>query len=218
VGRRGRGRSGQASGLGMRARGVGRFAVWVAVAGVLAWAIVLAEPAAEAHPVGTSDRQAYELATGGRFPWLPVQHVEYRDAEVGAGEADGYCAPEQSLVTVVLRSGSLPRDEYVAILRHEYGHALLYTWCTSCGCGEDGFLETLQFTPTGGAGLPEGLRGPAKDYRADPGYFGSYARRSLCEWLAEAYAGYVAGDGIPEATSEFFDTLSRAKTVEAARQ
>ena len=191
----------------VRSRGFRWFVGLALAAWALAWGVVIAEPAQAVHPIGTTDVQAYELATGGQFRWLPVQHVEYEDRAIGDDAVAGYFRPESGEVVVVLHEGSLSRDEYVAILRHEYGHALLFAWCVACDGGKGWFEETLRLTPTHDADLPEELRGPAAEYRADPERFGSYAQCCLCEWMAEAYISYVAGDDVPAQTRSFFDSL-----------
>jgi hypothetical protein len=191
----------------VQVRGVRRFAALALIAWALAWGVVLAKPAPQVHPIGTTDLQTYELATGGQFRWLPVQHVVYEDRAAGDGAAEGYYRPDSGEVVVVLREGSLSRDEYVRILRHEYGHALLFAWCIACDCGEDWFQETLQCTSFRDTDLPKELQGPAAEYRADPGRFGSYARCCLCEWMAEAYASYVADEDVPAQTRSFFESL-----------
>jgi hypothetical protein len=177
---------------------------------VSAGAVALAQPVPETRPIGTTDRQAYDLATQDRFPWLPLQHVEYAEHSAAVGPADGYFFPDRRLIVVTVRSGALSRADYLAVLRHAYGHALLFEWCVA-GEGVGSFEGAERFTGDAGASLPEGLLGAAADYRAAPGLFGSYARRSLCEWLAEAYAAYVSGDDVPARTGAFFDALQHGR-------
>lgn len=198
----------------------GGFQVWAhaaRVAGliaVLAYALIGA-PALTARvstmlPFDPSDRQAYDLATHDEFSsLLPVQHIVYEETSgVLPAGADGCFQPGSDTIVIRLRGGTLPATEYASILRHEYGHALLYAWAMARGYGAAGFDSALTARPIGALDVPAPLAGPASDYRAEPGLFGTYARVSLGEWLAEAYSSYATGEGgLPRRTQAFFDAM-----------
>lgn len=168
----------------------------------------LSERVVPLHPASVSDIRAYELATRDEFAsLLPVQHVEYEEASDALGSADGCFCPGSGTIIIRTHGGTLSADAYLSILRHEYGHAVLYEWCAEEGCGGAGFESVLADRLASPCDVPAGLTGPALDYRAQPGLFGEYARASLGEWLAEACASYVAEEPVPSRTRAFFDSL-----------
>ena len=193
----------------MYARGAWGWVGWVATTCVIATAIVHGIPAAQAHPIGSTDRQAYTLATGDLFPELPVQRVEYVDKIAGYPNADGLYEPQKATILVRVPDDDLPKTEYVQIIRHEYGHVLLYTWCEKDSYGDPAFEGVIHYTVHNTDALPDELAGVAREYRDDPDAFGAYGGTDLAEWLGEAFVAYMAHGDVPPRTVAFFDSMKK---------
>lgn len=192
------------------ARGAWGWFGWIALTCAIAAALPLLKPPVQAYPIGSTDRHAYVLATGNLFPALPVQHVVYTESIPHFEAADGLYSPDQSVIDIRVLNDSLSRADYIEVLRHEYGHALLHTWCEQDSSGDEAFESVVDFTTTSTADVPAQLAGLALEYRADAGQFGTYASSDLAEWLAEAYVSYMAGNDIPPQVRAFYDSLRSA--------
>ena len=191
----------------MFARGAWGWLGWVAATCVVGAVVFHSMPVRVTHPVGTSDRQAYVLATENRFAGMPVQHVVYTDSIKQNHEADGLYLPDEAEVEIRVVDNTLSKADYTEVLRHEYGHALLYTWCVLDSDGDAAFDNVVHFTAKHADALPAELAGVGRDYQADPDLFGAYAKTSLVEWMAEAYVAYMAGEDVPPSVKSFYDGL-----------
>jgi len=180
---------------------------WIATTCAIAVVLAPLVPPVQARPFHTSDRQAYELATNHLFPGLPVQHVVYVESIPQSGIADGLYCPARSVIDIRVLNDTISRSDYIAILRHEYGHALLCTWFEWGSSGDGAFESLVDFTTTNTVDVPSQLAGVALEYRAHPRQFGVYASSDFAEWLAEAYVSYVAGDDLPPHVKSFYDSL-----------
>jgi hypothetical protein len=103
------------------------------------------------------------------------------------------------------------------VLRHEYGHALLFDWLQAT-VGPERSRAFFEATGVGGVprqdAYPVALQPVIREFQAlrrGTVYGDTYFTTTFDEYVAESYARYLDGDKVPPAARGFLQALSMTR-------